>query len=175
MNLQAAIAFSMTILLVACGGSGGAPVIDIEDALDDASVARFGPVESAPATSGDVSFGSILNDLRLDRGHAAMTYDARLDAAAQKYAVEQSRISGLSHVGTDGSSVYDRIVAEGYDPRGWAENLAKGQQSEAAVLQAWINSPGHNANLNAPLEDFALGVAGSGRSLSWVLLLATER
>ena len=175
MKKQAAIALFVTLTLAACGGSGSAPVADISDAIDLASTARSGPEDVTTSPSADVSFASILNSLRSDRGLAALTWDPRLDSAAQKYAVEQASISGLSHVGVDGSTVRDRIMAAGYDPRGWAENLAKGQQSEAAVLQAWINSPGHDRNLSAPLEDFALGVAGSGRNLSWVLLLATER
>ena len=172
MKLNAAVALASTIILTACGGSGsGDPVVDFADA----GVANFGPVQAASNQANDSDFATILNSLRSDRGLGSMNYDARLDVAAENYAIEQSQISGLSHTGVDGSSVYDRIVATGYNPKGWAENLAKGYQSQAQVLQAWINSPGHNRNLNADLEDFAIGVAGSGSNLSWVLVMATER
>jgi uncharacterized protein YkwD len=147
----------------------------VQDAIFNATPTSSGPTTNLATGTDDTNFASILNNLRLGRGLETVSYDSRLDAAAQKYAVEQASISGLSHVGLNGSTVGDRIRAEGYEPRGWAENLAKGQQSEAAVLQAWINSPGHNRNLNAGLEDFALGVAGSGSNLSWVLVLATEQ
>jgi len=124
----------------------------------------------------DTDFAGILNDLRISRGHDTLNWDARLNAAAQKYAEEQSTlgVGVLSHVGVDGSTLAERITAEGYIPLSAAENLAKGYQTEAAVLQGWIDSPGHNQNLNRDLEDFALGVAGSGSNLSWVLILATE-
>jgi len=172
MKLNAAVALATTYLLAACGGAGsGDPVVDFADA----SVANFGPEQAVSDQSNDTDFATILNGLRADRGHGSMNYDARLDIAAEQYAIEQSNIAGLSHTGTDGSSVYDRIVATGYDPVGWAENLAKGYQNQDAVLQAWIDSPGHNRNLNANLEDFAIGVAGSGSDLSWVLVMATER
>lgn len=202
----AAVAMTSTFLLSACGGSGtsggqitsgptAAPLtvsVDLADTLDGESGAVQAPAlaaAEAPAANdsfvdgaNDVNFASILNNLRLSRGLGTVSYDARLDAAAEKYAIEQVSLGpaslgadSLSHVGKNGSTVYDRIVAEGYNPVGWAENLAKGQQSQAAVLEGWINSEGHNANLNANLEDFALGVAGSGSSLSWVLILATEQ
>ncbi len=176
MSMKSAVATLGCVLLAACGGSGGgSSITDVQDALFDAATFDSGPVQGADTGADDTNFAGILNGLRLSRGHDTLSYDSRLDAAAQKYAVEQASIAGLSHTGLNGSDVGDRIRAEGYNPRGWAENLAKGQQSQQQVLQAWIDSPGHNANLNAGLEDFALGVAGSGSSLSWVLVMATER
>lgn len=197
MKTSAAVAVAATLLTSACGGAGSsspevlrgppaAPIaVDFSIADDqaeapdavllDVSDTPLEAVPSAADNSNDIDFATILNGLRVNRGLSTLNYDARLDAAAEKYAIEQASIGGLSHTGVDGSSVYDRIVAEGYNPSGWAENLAKGQQSQEEVLQAWINSPGHNRNLNAGLEDFAIGVAGSGSNLSWVLVFATER
>lgn len=160
----------------ACGGGGGAVTTDVSDALIDGSLnLAEGPALTDNTGVEDVDFATILNGLRTDRALPGFTYDARLDAAAQKHAQDMVDNDYFDHVGLNGSTVYDRIVAEGYDPRGWAENLAQGQQTQGAVLQDWIDSPGHNANLNADLENFAIGVAGSGRNLTWVLVLGTER
>ena len=160
-------------LLGACGGSGTAVTTDV---LSNGSInISEGPAATIDPGVNDADFGTILNGLRNDRSLPGFTYDARLDAAAQKHAQDMVDNDYFSHDSLNGDTVRERIQAEGYDPRGWAENLAQGQQSQGEALQAWINSPGHNRNLNAPLEEFALGVAGSGRELTWVLVLATEK
>lgn len=128
------------------------------------------------STHNDVSFAKILNNLRVGNRLQPVTYDARLNQAAQAHAQDMVDHDYFSHTSRDGRKVYDRIVATGYDPQAWGENIAGGQQNEEAVLQAWIDSPLHNDVLNANnLEEFALGVAGSGSDLRWVLLMATER
>lgn len=180
-------------MLAACGGSGtdGSPTVVIDPsggptAVEDVLLApRFVPdmsmVLSSSVDTGvnDVDFATILNGLRSGRSLASFEYDDRLDAAAQRHAQDMVNRGYFSHdtlgVEEGEGTVFHRIVAEGYDPRGYAENLAQGQQSQNAALQAWVDSPGHNANLNAPLEEFGLGVAGSGSQLTWVLVLGTER
>ena len=69
----------------------------------------------------------------------------------------------------DGSAPWDRARAAGYcRTAAIAVNIAKGQPTEARVLQDWVDSPGHLQNM---LDDrfirFGLGQAGD----SWVLLL----
>ena len=82
----------------------------------------------------------------------------------------------FSHTGLNGSSPGQRISAEGYNWQTYGENIAKGQTSESQVLNAWVNSPGHQANnVNPNFEDFGLGKAGSGSSSHWVLVLAKEQ
>ncbi len=171
--LAAVAAFGV---LAACGGSGSPTTTDVTDLLADGALDfSSGPAASADPGDRDVDFATILNGLREIRGLPDVTYDSRLDAAAQKHAQDLVDNDYFSHTSLNGDQVRDRIQAEGYDPRGWAENLARGYQTQGATLQAWIDSPGHNDNLNATLEEFALGVAGSGNDLTWVLVLATER
>lgn len=182
-----ATAIAACALLAACGGTsgGGAPTtvdIDTSDALlapsfaPDASMVLSSSVDTGVA---DVDFATILNGLRSSRSLPDFEYDERLDAAAQRHAQDMVNQGYFSHdtlgVADGEGTVYHRIVAEGYDPIGWAENLAQGYQTQEATLQAWIDSPGHDENLNADLEEFGLGVAGSGSQLTWVLVLGTER
>lgn len=165
------------ILLSACGGAGTPTTSEVSRALSDPTIANAAPLASTASitVSENTDFAQILNNLRIDRNLSTVTYDVRLDRAAQKHAEDMVARGYFSHYSPEGESVRDRIVAEGYDPRGWAENLAQGHQSEGQVLQAWIDSPGHDANLSAPLEEFALGAAGEGSRLTWVLVLATEK
>jgi len=55
----------------------------------------------------------------------------------------------FSHTGSNGSSVGDRATAAGFNWTAVGENIAAGTSYSAvsAVLQGWINSPGHCANL----------------------------
>jgi uncharacterized protein YkwD len=118
----------------------------------------------------------LLNGARAGSGADSVSYDARLGQAAQGHANDMLANGYFSHTGLNGSSPGDRIQATGYKARAWGENIAKGQRSEAAVFEAWQNSPGHRANnLNPNFEDFALAKAGTGSQLHWVLVFASER
>jgi uncharacterized protein YkwD len=57
----------------------------------------------------------------------------------------------FSHTGSDNSSAGDRISREGYRWSAWGENIAAGIPNSAvnAVMQSWIDSPGHCSNLMA--------------------------
>ena len=48
--------------------------------------------------------------------------------------------------------VGDRLLVCGYpaNSAGWGENIAYGYSSAAAVMQGWLNSSGHRANLENP-------------------------
>ena len=59
-----------------------------------------------------------------------------------------ARANFFSHTGADGSRFVDRNEASGYV--GWlfmGENLAAGQTSAERVVQGWMNSPAHRANI----------------------------
>lgn len=71
----------------------------------------------------------------------------------------------FSHTGSDGSTFAQRITAAGYSYRAAAENIAAGQRSVADVVQGWIQSPGHCANImNANLSELAVACVSSSGS-----------
>lgn len=60
----------------------------------------------------------------------------------------------------------DRLSVVGYQWQAYAENVAYGQGSPEAALDAWMSSSGHRANiLNGGLTELGTGVArdGAGR------------
>ncbi len=64
----------------------------------------------------------------------------------------------FSHTSLDGSSMSDRIDRQGYAWRRLAENIAAGYPSPEAVVEGWMNSPGHRANiLNCDLTEIGVG------------------
>lgn len=120
-------------------------------------------------SAGIALVGTILATERAQAGTSPVTQNAALQAAAQAHADDLARGSGLSHTGSDGSSVTDRITRAGYQACFGAENIARGQPSVEAVMAAWRSSTGHYNNLvNANARHY--GFARSGDA--WVLVLA---
>lgn len=164
--------------LAACGGSGGGGVT-----ADMLTFANQNPVlgsggggNGAPATTTkDANFADILNDVRRDDGAGNVRFNGRLNRAAQGHADDMLDNNYFSHTGLDGSSVEDRIRAQGYDPVAFGENIAGRQQSDEEVLRAWRDSPAHNRLLLArSVDEFGLGVAGRGADTRWVLVMAAD-
>ena len=82
---------------------------------------------------------SMVNEERAAAGLNALTMDDSLNAAACVRAREI--VTSFSHTRPDGSSF--STVASG----AYGENIAKGQQSAARVMAAWMSSSGHRANI----------------------------
>ena len=57
----------------------------------------------------------------------------------------------FEHTNLDGLTPFDRMAAAGYTGAyPWGENIAAGQTSPAAVVDAWMKSPGHCRNIMNP-------------------------
>lgn len=57
------------------------------------------------------------------------------------------RTRSVSHVGSDGSSMAQRIAASGFTTYPQAENVAGGQGSALEVAADWLCSEGHRTNI----------------------------
>ena len=79
----------------------------------------------------------------------ALSWSCELETAALAHSADMANNNFFSHTGSDGSSAGDRATRAGYSWSAWGENIAAGgaYDSVSAVLQGWINSPGHCANL----------------------------
>lgn len=121
------------------------------------------PTTEPPAdTSADDAVLGIVNAERARAGCAPVALDARLTAAGQKHSEDMSEHDYFSHTSRDGRSFVDRARAEGYRSPG-AENIAAGQRSPEQVMEAWMNSSGHRANiLNCDLKKMGLGLDTDG-------------
>jgi uncharacterized protein YkwD len=89
---------------------------------------------------------------------APLRWSAPLGRAAAAQARDLAARGVLSHSGRDGSTAGERVSRAGYAWRAVGENVAAGQRTAEEVVQSWLGSPGHCANvMNA---DFAeMGVA----------------
>lgn len=88
----------------------------------------------------------------------ALTYNADIGQAAQLHAEDMAAKNYFEHVSLDGRTFVDRINSTAYDGSAAGENIAMGFQSAAAVVQGWLDSPGHCVNLMDPdFDDVGLG------------------
>ena len=123
----------------------------------------------------DEEFGSLLNGIRSADGILTVTYNEKLNAAAQGHADDMRRRGYFSHQSPEGLYVQHRIAETGYRARAYGENIGMGQQDNAQVLRHWQSSPEHNRLLMSDnVDEFGLGVAGRGGNTRWVLVMARD-
>lgn len=88
----------------------------------------------------------------------ALTMDPALRCAARKHSLDMSTRDFFGHTDPDGDGPGDRIEAAGYVPLLWGENIASGYSSPQAVVDGWMGSDGHCANImNANFTDVGVG------------------
>jgi uncharacterized protein YkwD len=113
-----------------------------------------------------------VNGVRAQENLGPLVLCSTLVSAAQAHSDDQARTANMSHNGSDGSTMTDRLNRSGYlpAPGGWtiAENVAWNYASVDAVLNGWMNSPGHRANLmNASLAHVGFGLTDNGGGPYW--------
>jgi uncharacterized protein YkwD len=87
----------------------------------------------------------LVNDARRDHGRGALADNAALARAARTHTIAMVDAQQLTHTGWVGY-----IRAAGYPGGFLGENIAYGYQSAAAVVQGWMRSSGHRANILSP-------------------------
>ncbi|MGW4025923.1 CAP domain-containing protein [Streptomyces sp. NPDC005009] len=114
-------------------------------------------------TAGEVI--DLTNRERARAGLAPLSHDPLLATAAQAHSADMVARDFYSHTAPDGGKPWDRAAAAGSARRTIGENIACGQRSAAEVVQGWMNSPGHRANiLETGFTHIGVGFAGGGRA-----------
>lgn len=99
---------------------------------------------------------NLVNEERARAGLRPLTVQSGVAGAAQVRAKEIER--SFSHTRPDGSSFNTALTAAGVNFRGAGENIAYGQNSPQKVMEGWMNSSGHRANiLNASYTSIGVG------------------
>lgn len=100
------------------------------------------------------------NAIRSLNGLSSLTENASLMTAAQNHADWMNDQGTVSHTGANGSSPRNRMTAAGFVGPLVGENVAAGQDSVGNVMDAWMASPGHRANiLTAEFNQIGYGYA----------------
>lgn len=100
------------------------------------------------------------NTARVDNGQRPLHLNSSLDLAAQAKANDMATRDYWSHTTPDGTPPWSFVTAENYSYQKLGENLAAGFINDQAVINAWLASPGHRANLLDPsYSDVGFGFA----------------
>lgn len=108
-----------------------------------------------------------------------LTLSAMLNHAALIHSQDMANKNFFEHVGSDGSKVGERVTRAGYVWRTAGENIAIGPETAEAVVQGWLDSPGHCANMMSP-GFTEMGIAyvverKSEAGIYWTQVFATPR
>lgn len=91
----------------------------------------------------------IVNQERIDADLPPYAWNTELAVAAQLHAQDMVDHGYFDHTSQDGRSFADRAEDAGYDAQPRGENIAAGQSSPEQVMDSWMNSSGHRANILA--------------------------
>ncbi|KKZ73539.1 hypothetical protein VO63_12285 [Streptomyces showdoensis] len=124
--------------------------------------ARDGRQDSGQKSNADQVI-ALVNAERAKVGCGALTANATLTKAAQGHSDDMAARDFFDHTNPDGDGPGERVTAAGYPWTTYGENIAMGQSSPEAVMEAWMNSPGHRANiLNCDFKEIGIGIHNSG-------------
>lgn len=116
-------------------------------------------VSTAPASPNyESQVITLTNRQRTANGCGALGANTALTNAARGHSKDMSARNKMTHNSPDGSGPAKRITRAGYSARKWAENVASGQSTPQEVVDAWMASPDHRANiLDCGLTDIGVG------------------
>ncbi|WP_026242488.1 MULTISPECIES: CAP domain-containing protein [unclassified Streptomyces] len=113
---------------------------------------------SATAASAQAAILALVNEERGKVGCSPVTASSSLASLAQNFSDDMAARGFFDHTDPDGKTPWDRADAAGVAGLG-GENIARGQADAQAVMDAWMNSDGHRANiLNCDYKTLGVGV-----------------
>ncbi|MFF1644839.1 CAP domain-containing protein [Streptomyces sp. NPDC058240] len=144
--------------------SAAKPAVPVSAAKPAASTNA--PKASAPAALASGAAARVLKLVNSERGKAGcspLTLSAELTKAARTHSADMASHKNMSHTGSDGSALGDRIARAGYDWSAYGENVAHGYSTPEKVVAGWMGSPGHKRNiLDCSFKEIGVGRAQPG-------------
>ena len=160
------VAVALAVAVALCAAVVSAPVAEAGGAACD----KYGNVEPAKLKKRQArkAIMCLLNEERTDRGLPAFERSKKLQRAAQKHSARMSGGDCFDHECPGEADLVSRLGNVNYllgSLTSWicAENIAwgmKGAGTPNAIMDAWMNSEGHRANiLNGKLRQVGIGFA----------------
>lgn len=124
---------------------------------------------SGASTSGynlneyEIEVVNLINNVRAKYGLKALTTNVSLSKVARLKSEDMLNKNYFSHTSPTYGSPFDMMKSFGITYRYAGENIAYGQRSPQEVVNAWMNSSGHRANiLNANFTQIGMGYVSNG-------------
>ena len=128
--------------------------------------------EAADVTQQAKEVLQLVNKERTARGLKALTLSEKLTNVATVKAQDMADKGYFDHTSPTYGSPFDMLQRFGVKYSSAGENIAAGQKDAAEVMNSWMNSSGHRANiLNANYEQIGIGYVTGGKwGTYWVQL-----
>ncbi len=143
---------------------------------DDTNENNTGVLSAALNASTDEfahQVSALVNKERAANGLKPVKMSPQLSKAATVRAVEIKQ--NFSHTRPDGTSCFTAVTDMGITYQYVAENIAYGQKDPEAVMNAWMNSSGHRANILSDKMDYiGVGVNYENGTYYWTQFFATS-
>lgn len=107
------------------------------DETDSALLDRVNEARSQPRQCGNENFDAA----------KPLSWNCKLEDAALAHSEDMVEQEYFSHTGPDGVQVGERVRSRSYSWSAVGENIARGQNSVDDVVDGWLSSPGHCANI----------------------------
>ena len=131
---------------------------------------------ATPAFASDITRASVvaaMNEYRAEHHLPPLREDARLDSAAGDRMRDMEDQAYWAHESPDGRSPFTWLAPNGYAFHYAGENLATGFDTTELLVEGWMESPGHRANILSPhFEDCGIAIIdgmamrrGAGKSI----------
>ena len=105
----------------------------------------------------------LVNEQRAENGLAPLTLSAELSNVARIKSQDMRDLNYFSHTSPTYGSPFEMLTHFGISYRAAGENIAMGYKTPEAVMEAWMNSPGHRANiLSASYTQIGVGYVADG-------------
>ena len=109
-----------------------------------------------------------------------VSWNQQLGLAALGHSTNMAEGHYFSHTEKNGSQPADRVTRAGYAWRLVGENIASGNRTPQDAVQAWLDSPGHCANIMNPgfMEmgaAYAINPGNENRTPYWTQVFAKPR
>jgi uncharacterized protein YkwD len=135
------------------------------------------PADAWPAARPDLAAQvlDLINAHRAQLGLQALAVSPTLTAAATWKARHMAAYNYMAHddpAPPEARTPGERLAACGYPEASWGENIASGYQTAQDVVNGWLASPGHRANIERA-EYRATGVGVAGTQAYWAQTFGT--
>ena len=107
--------------------------------------------EAAPLLSFENEVTRLINIERTNRGLAVLSSNWQLSRVARYKSQDMINHSYFSHTSPTYGTPFTMMQNFGLRFSAAGENIAYGQRSAKEVVTAWMNSPGHRANILSPV------------------------
>lgn len=106
----------------------------------------------------------LVNEIRAQNGLKALTYNWELGRVARYKSQDMKDNRYFSHTSPVYGTPFQMMKNFGITYRSAGENIARGQTSPQAVVNAWMNSSGHRANiLSSSFTQLGVGYVADGK------------